>query len=526
MLESRRHLEHQPIRARRDAWSYRLGRFLRRHAFAVAASGAVALALVVGLVGSVWQARIAEHERQRAELERRRAEQRFEDVRGLAHAMIFELHDELVKLPGSTAARSLLVQQALTYLQRLGKENDAAIPLRRELAEAWLRVGDVQGAPGQPNLGDLQGALKSYAQAADRVDSVLREAPGDRAARVLQAQVLLHRADTLFMTSALAEADAGYRRDIALWSRLRDDRVTDAGRGLARAQNGLARVLFWGNRREEALAQYTRAQATMEAAGPGDGPTEFELFLGEVEVNRGDTLNWLGRHEEAATLLLHARDRLQALHQAQPDDPTIVFALAKASMRLGDNMINLPDKRPMLAAYEAAHATLAKQAAVDPADMRAKRDLALCDQEIGDALVDLKRYDEAMAHYRAALQAEQDVSAREPHDETTQQDMANTWYGIGALYQARGQNGEAVSAYRQSLALRQALVARDPAAALRRDVAMVLGDLADALPAGAEACSDWIADDALWKQLSADSGEAPTDHERIAIVHQRAQACR
>ena len=78
-----------PIRLR-----YRARMFLRRNALAVAATVAVTLALIGGLVASFWQAHIAEHERERAEQESKSSEQRFEDVRGLAHAMIFDLHDE------------------------------------------------------------------------------------------------------------------------------------------------------------------------------------------------------------------------------------------------------------------------------------------------------------------------------------------------------------------------------------------------------------------------------------------------
>ncbi len=522
-----RYLRQRPIRAQPDSLRYRAKKFLRRNVLVVAASAAVTLALIGGLVVSVWQARIAEHERHRAEIERQHAEQRFEDVRGLAHAMIFDLHDELVKVPGSTAARSLLVKQALIYLQRLGTQSDASIPLRRELAEAWLRVGDVQGAPGTPNLGDSQGALASYAQAAARVDSVLRQMPGDRQARMLQAQILLQRADVLFQTDAQTDADTSFRRDIALWTQLLNDRVPDAGRGLASAQAGLGNVLFWANKREEALQLYMRAQGTMETVGPGDAPTAYALFLGRIEVDRGDTFNWLGRHEEAHAMLQHGLDRLQALQRSRPDDVAVLNAVANASMRLGNNMNYLPDKTPMLAAYETAHTALAKLAAADPADMRAKRELALCEQEVGDALVALKRYDEAMENYHSALRAEQEVTARDAHDETTRQDMGNTWYGIAGLHQARHQRDEAVAAYKQALELRQALLAQDPsAAALHRDVAQVFGDLANELSDRKEACLDWIASDAAWQALATEGNVAPTDQSDIATVHQHAAACR
>ncbi len=522
-----RYLHRQPINARPDSLRYRTRMFLRRNALAVVASGAVTLALIGGIVVSLWQVGIADHERQRAEQERRHAEQRFEDVRGLAHAMIFDLHDELVKLQGSTAARAMLIKQALTYLQRLGEQDDAAIPLRLELADAWLRVGDVQGAPGMPNLGHLQGALLSYAQATQRIDSVLHEAPANSSARVLQAQVLLHRAAVLYQTDALPAADEAYRRDIRLWTLLLHDRIGGTGQGLAEAEIGLGNVLFWAGKREQALHYYETAQATMEAVGPGNSPTTYAMFLGKCEIGRGDTLNWMGRPQEADAILRHALERFLALQRQRPDDPTVINLTATAWMKLGDNLIDTPDKAGTLAAYQNARSGFAKLAVADPADMRAKRQLALCEQEIGDTLVALRRYDEAMENYWSALQTEQDVATHDPHDETTRQDMANTWYGIAGLHQERNQTAPAIAAYRQALTIRQNLLTQNPtAAALQRDVAQVLGNLAGVETDHKAACQDWIASDAQWRSLATRGEIAPADRADIAAAHQNAAACR
>jgi len=516
----RHYLAHEPIRAQPDSFGYRARKFLRRNTVAVAASVAVALALVGGLAASLWQAHIANQQRALAE-------RRFEDVRSLAHGMIFELNDSLVKLPGSTAARALLVKQALAYLQRLGEENDESIPLRRELAQAWLRVGDVQGAPDMPNLGDLRGALASYAQAAARVDAILREAPGDPAAKFLQAQIALHRADALFQSEALADAEATYRDDIALWTRLRAGGSHEAARGLARAQSGMANVLFWSNKWDAALALYERSQATMESAGPGDEPLPYGLFLGQSDIRRGEALDWLGHTGEARAMIRRGLERLQAQQRLHPDDATVRHAVGMGWMKLAENSYDVDDKSVVLADSEQARTVFAAEAAIDPADMRARRLLALAEQESADALVSLKRFDEAMARYRSALQGETDVAARDPHDETVRQDLGNTWYGIAGLRQQQHDKSGTIDAMRRSLAVREALVASNPhSGALRRDVAQALGDLASQEPDHAASCRDWIASDALWQALVKEAGASPSDASDIAAVHKSAAACR
>ena len=54
-----RYLANQPITARADSTSYRLGKFVRRHRVGVAASVAVAGAVFAGVLGTLWQANAA-----------------------------------------------------------------------------------------------------------------------------------------------------------------------------------------------------------------------------------------------------------------------------------------------------------------------------------------------------------------------------------------------------------------------------------------------------------------------------------
>ncbi|MEL6615395.1 MAG: serine/threonine-protein kinase, partial [Bacteroidota bacterium] len=62
----RRHLDGRPVLARGDGLGYRASRFVRRHRAAVAASGALVLALLVGVGAVLWQARETAREAARA----------------------------------------------------------------------------------------------------------------------------------------------------------------------------------------------------------------------------------------------------------------------------------------------------------------------------------------------------------------------------------------------------------------------------------------------------------------------------
>gem|GEM_PF-5901048 len=105
-----------------------------------------------------WQARVAR-------AERAKSDRRFNEVRKIAHSVLFDYHDAIASLPGSTPVRERLVKDALTYLDTLADDGGTSLSLQRELAEAYLKIGDVQGRLYASNLGEADGALASYQKA-------------------------------------------------------------------------------------------------------------------------------------------------------------------------------------------------------------------------------------------------------------------------------------------------------------------------------------------------------------------------
>ncbi len=63
----RRYLQDLPVKARPDSFQYRMGKFVRRNRIPVAAAALVALTLAAAVLMILWQARIAIHEREKAE---------------------------------------------------------------------------------------------------------------------------------------------------------------------------------------------------------------------------------------------------------------------------------------------------------------------------------------------------------------------------------------------------------------------------------------------------------------------------
>ena len=70
---------------------YRSGKFIRRHKVGVATATLLGLSLVGGIIATIWEAR-------RATAQRDRAERRFADVRSLSNALLFEIAPKIERL--------------------------------------------------------------------------------------------------------------------------------------------------------------------------------------------------------------------------------------------------------------------------------------------------------------------------------------------------------------------------------------------------------------------------------------------
>jgi serine/threonine protein kinase len=146
-----RYLKHEPISARPDSFTYSAGKFVHRNKVAVT----VAALVLIGIASAIIAIR----------REARRAEYRFQEVRKLAHTVLFDLNPQIENLAGATPARELLVRTSLEYLDTLATESSSDPGLQLELATAYEKIGDVQGNSRYSNLGHPEAAVDSYRKA-------------------------------------------------------------------------------------------------------------------------------------------------------------------------------------------------------------------------------------------------------------------------------------------------------------------------------------------------------------------------
>jgi tetratricopeptide (TPR) repeat protein len=157
----------EPIDAKRDSRWYVVKKGLRRHRAPVAAAALVALLVVASATAlGVLYSRQLELSRE-ARGQRDLARQRFDEVRGLANALITELDPLLDQLPGSAPTRRAIIERCVDYLDALADAAGDDVGLLRELGQGYLRVGDILGSRSQASVGDWSGALGHYRRAGE-----------------------------------------------------------------------------------------------------------------------------------------------------------------------------------------------------------------------------------------------------------------------------------------------------------------------------------------------------------------------
>jgi eukaryotic-like serine/threonine-protein kinase len=410
-----RYLTGLPVSAQPDTWSYRAGKFVRRNKVGVAAASLLAVSLIGGVLATTWQARVAR-------IERANAQQQFNDVRKLTTSFLFEFHNAIQDLPGSTPARRLLVQRAQEYLSKLAQraQNDRA--LQRELAEAYLKVGDVQGNPYAPNLGDTEGAAQSYAQA-------------------------------LQISQALVRADA---------------KDSEAQGYLGRSYKSLGEVQPLLGKPSEAAANLRQATEVFEslvASKPGDETLRAELassyqVLGDVQGHSG--IQNLG--DRAAALQSYSKG--QAIYEAQaasnPSDKTARRGVAVLRLRIGDLLAARDDLQGSMSNYRSALDILEELSAADPTNADARRLLALGYKKVGGAHEVGGNSREALKYYRKASPINESLVHADPTNAQASMNYVVTLRYIGDLLYKSGDRAGALAEYEKILGILEKLSAAEP----------------------------------------------------------------
>ena len=379
----RRHLEGLPVAARPDTVRYRSSKFVRRHKIQVIAAAVAVLALLGGMAATLREAYIASQER-------RRAEQRFNDVRRLANSLLFEVHDAIQNLPGATPARKILVDRALEYLDKLAQEAKGDLSLQRELAAAYERVGGVQGGFRAANLGDTAGAMASFRKALAIRESIVAADPANLAAQRELFRTHMQLSDALVNAGDRAGSVQQLKQSLAIAERL-------------------------------------------AAADPASLPDRTNLGIAYLDYGwkRSGQDNWRDSFEDCRKGVT----MLESLAASQPNDRRLHRVLALGYGRLGDLLANYAQQpAESLAMHQKALQVESALLATDAKNTDVRRLQGWDTLRVGEEKLQIDDRAGALEAYQDALHEFQALSAEDPASVQYHVDVAAGWARLGALH--------------------------------------------------------------------------------------------
>jgi len=449
----KRHLDGLPVLAHEDRWSYRAGKFIRRNRVAVGTLSLLVVSLVAGMIATTIQAR--------------RAEQRFQIVRGLAKSMLFDLYSEMERIPGSISLRAATVRTVVNYLDALASSGSRDPELDLEIATAYERVAILEGHPFASNLGHGSEALTNYQKAltiferlstqpayrrqATRglIDTHLRMATmeslfGRPASSLAHSQKASEIAGLAFAPGA---AEIPHATQINVYVSLADlaNNRGDAGVEVANTEKALAVAQKW--------AEQDRG------ASPAARLIEAYRSLGSARGRGGDLVGSLESYRIAANVGSAVAKR----NDLRQDDQ---FWMVNVQTSIGDLLgapddPNFNDVQGALARYQEALTIAERLAAVDPKNVNGGRLVAGCYWRLG-MILSRDQPDRAIGFCRKGQQLAEKLGAGDPNNVEYQYHLSRLDLWLGEALRNARRYPEAIDSLTRSVQMQQSIASRAP----------------------------------------------------------------
>ncbi len=401
-----------PVSARRGTFSYRGGKFIRRNKLSLAVTAVFGLVVLAGLVAIVREARIAR-------MEQARAERRFESLRTLTNSLLFEFHDSIEHLPGSTAARELVVRRALEYLNQIAAEahNDPAT--LRDLAAAYERIGRIRAEEGHPHLGgtgSFQQANELYEKALAIRQNLAATNPGDVTLQFELLGTMLNVARIYEQFGKLDRALDLQQQRLEIEKRLQATHDSEDLRyNIAASLIGIGELKLWLGDYDSALDDERRSMAMNQALLDAN-PTSLRMLRG-VWRSRGWTAMVLRldkRYEEGAAESRKALAISEQLAARDPNNTDFQRYLIADNQSLCECLAYAGSFSEVRGLCRKAIAINEEMVKSDKNNVQASADLANSNMTMGLALYLMNSPREALAFERRADSMYRDVAVHDP----------------------------------------------------------------------------------------------------------------
>ena len=404
-------LEGRPVRARRPSQLYVAHKFVRRHRMQVAAAALLLLAVAAGLTSTMLYAR-------RAEQQRIIAVRRLQTLRHISESLLFEFHDSIRDLPGSTQARALVVRRALEYLNELASEDSTDPSVRRDLAAAYVRIGAILAGERGSHLGGREAfhvMLTSYERALAIRRGLAAANPADPALRKELLESLWDLASVREAQGKFDEALQLQRERLQVIEHSPQPESYDAQYSMAATDAAMSELERTQGHDSDALALSRRALAIREAllrANPQN--RRSQRAVGLSHLFNGYALSALRQFPEAALEDEQALATFRLLATSDRANTDLMRNVGVSEMALCENRARSGAAAQALPHCRAAIGMMQRMHQADNSNIQANEDMAASYATMGFALHRAKQLRPALVWERRADAAFQAALAKDP----------------------------------------------------------------------------------------------------------------
>jgi serine/threonine-protein kinase len=316
-----RYLEGLPVRAQKDSFRYRAGKFVQRNKIPVFAALLIVLSLVAGLAAALWQADAARRERDVANAERLKATR----INEFLQQMLSFSNQSVYSVAPVAQTKNVTVNQMLDEIEprieaELADQPEVRAQILRTIASAYASQGIYDKAE------------KNYRSALETQTRIFGTDHAETAATMTQFGVLA------FRQGKIAEADQLLENAVAFYRRQQARQAPEfSAANLVTAMNFLGAVKMTSIDLQSSAAILEEA---LQIAENADLQGNERFALAAVQGDVGLYLARVGEHERADRLL---RESL-AIHRQLSQYPRWEMGATLASLGELYNRKNQPDQ--------------------------------------------------------------------------------------------------------------------------------------------------------------------------------------
>jgi serine/threonine protein kinase len=320
---------------------------------------------------------------------------------------------ELAAFPGAQTLRKDLAERALAYYQQFLDQRGDDPALRREMAEAQVRVAQITSL-----VGSKAKALRAYEKGRDIYEELVPDDPHN-----LNLQ-----------------------------------------RELAKAWHNVGTLQHVTGRSKEGLNSHLKAREYYEKF-LRDHPDDeiLQSGLANTLANLVVTYTETGKYDDAYGVLQKALQLLDHLVELHPGSPEYLSAQAGILNHLGVLYSRQAGKETeRLEAHIKAHALREKLARSEPKNLQFQRNLAESFHNLGVAQIDAGKTEEGIHSYEEALRIRDQLVRENPRVTQLQCELAASFSDIGAAHGMKGEPVKALEDHQKAKEILKVLLRDNP----------------------------------------------------------------